>query len=111
MLAERGVDLRREPARGPAGEAQQLRLATCRSEGPMRGFADDGGIVAVCHNQTGFARQVALFLEYPRQMRGHRPIKTVAITEIVEPFAITEQVRLGDLDLDDGAAPLAIDRH
>ena len=44
-------------------------------------------------------------------MRRHRPEEAVAIIEIVDPFAVAEQVGLGDLDLDDGQAALGVDRH
>jgi hypothetical protein len=86
---------------------QQLGLAPRRRQRPVRRLAHHRGIIAVGDDQPRFAGQVALLLEDSREVRRHRPEEAVAIIEIVEPFAVAEQVGLGDLDLDDGQPPLA----
>ena len=77
----------------------------------MRRFTDDRRIVAVGDDQTSFPGKIPLLFEDSREMRRHGPEETIAIIEIVEPFAVAEQVRLGDLDLDDREAAYTVDRH
>ena len=77
----------------------------------MRSFTDHRRIVAVGNDQPRFPGQIALLFEIARQMRRHRPVETIAIVEIVEPFAVADQVRLGDLDFDDREAAVTVDCH
>src|SRR5438270_5144933 len=77
----------------------------------MRGFADHCRIVTIRNDQSGYTGQVALLIEDSREVRRYRPVKTVAIIEIVEPLAVSEKVGLGDLDLDDREAAAAVERH
>src|SRR6185295_3696588 len=63
------------------------------------------------HDQSRFSRQVALFLKQSREMRRDRPEEAVAIIEIVEPFAVADQVGLRDLDLNDGETAFGVYGH
>ena len=61
-VAERRVDLRRQPPRGAAGEAQQFGLAPRRRERAVRRLAHDRRVVAVGDDQPGLAGQEALLV-------------------------------------------------
>ena len=77
----------------------------------MRRFARDHRVIAVGDDQPGRAWKEARTLANRRQRGGHRPIKAVAIIEIVQPRAVADQIGLGDFDLNNGEAALWIDRH
>ena len=52
-VAERRIDLRRQPPRGAARKAQQLGLAPGRGQRPARRLANHRRIVAVGDDQPG----------------------------------------------------------
>ena len=77
----------------------------------MRGLAHHRGIVTVGDDQSRSIGQIPLLLEDSREVRRHRPEEAVAIVEIIRPLAVADKIRLGDLDLDDREASLAVNRH
>src|SRR6185369_15566433 len=85
-LAERRIDLHRQPPRGPAREPQQLRLPPCRSHWPMGRLACDDRVVTISDDQAGFARKEALSLTNAGQPGRYRPVETVAILEMSNHF-------------------------
>ena len=77
----------------------------------MRGFTDHRRVIAVGDDQPGLRGEVLLLLEQTGEVRRDRPEEAIALVEIIEPFAVADQVGLGDLDLDNRQPALGIDRH
>src|SRR5207237_1088126 len=82
----------RELPGGTASEAQQFGLAPRRRQRAVGCLADDRGVIPVSDDQPGLAREVALLLQDPRQVRRHRPVEAVAIIQIVKPLAVADEV-------------------
>ena len=70
----------------------------------------DRRIITIGDQQTGFVRQEMRLVEQAAQALGHRPVKAVAIIQIVAPLAVADQVGAADLDLDDRQMAPGIDR-
>lgn len=77
----------------------------------MRSIAYDRCVIAIGHDQASIVRKEALLFEEVGEVRRHGPKESVAIFEVVGPFAVAQQVRLGDLDLHDRERALGVDRH
>lgn len=77
----------------------------------MSGVADNRRVVAIRDNQTGLRGKIPLLFKQSRELRRNRPEESIAKVEIVEPFAVAEQIGPGDLDLDDRQPALGVDRH
>src|SRR5213078_3556243 len=91
-IAQRGIDLGRQAARRASREMQELGLPARRRQWPVRGVTNDRCVIPVGDDEPGLGGQVAVLVEDVRQIWWHRPEETVAIIQIIEPFAIADKI-------------------
>ena len=77
-----------------------------------RRLAQDRGVVAVGDDHARSLGQERFAVQRAMVEPGrHRPEEAVAMVEIVEPFAVAEQIGARHLDLDDDDLAARVDRH
>ena len=69
-------------------------------------------VIAIGNDDSATVRSIAFAVQRAViEPRGHSPVETIAMIEIIGPFAITQQIAPLDLDFDDDDPPLGVDTH